>query len=259
MCRLLLKTNKVALDAGMGVMLFETLLMRSLGDDNQAFGTGVSDGRQVYKSGRSALSLPLVTWIQDLDVKETWFAHLRKPSRGVESASTRAAHPFLFKDTGLIGAHNGFVANVLPDVEGDDPYVDSFYALKRLNDELVKGTPLSASLVNAWIEQFGPGSEFTMMLMYKHSAYIVRGVRPMYYIDLNGGRIYATSLPAILSTIEVTEALWPTYFKWGKKVHEVYDHTLVHIDPYGNISNANISARVPATIDPCAESYHAKV
>lgn len=255
MCRLFAMTE-LDLDPGMRSMLFESLLVRSMSDDNQVFGTGVTDGRQVYKSGRSGIMVPTISWITKLDPSRLWFGHLRKPSKGMDAAATAASHPFLFEDTGLIGVHNGFIADVVPDKpEVGKPYVDSYYAFQKLNELIAAGEKLSPALIERWIGLFGAGSEYTMMLNQYNTFYLVRGVRPMYSIDLNGGRVYATSYFALVSTIELTEALWPSYFNWGKKVYEIHEHTLVSITGRHIVQN-KIKVRVPDRIDPTAEVYY---
>lgn len=187
MCRLLAYTGSV--NAAMRRLLFDQLMIRSVADYDQSYGAGVTDGINMFKSGHSYMTVG-DQWLNELDPSRVWMGHVRKPSKGTAAASTVASHPFFFPN-GLIAAHNGYISDTGESGQGE-PNVDSFRALKQLATAVGDGE-ITKELLNAWIESFGPGSEWAFMIYHRDTLYIVRGVRPMYYASQAGGVIFSTS------------------------------------------------------------------
>lgn len=246
MCRLIVDTSTNTSPA-MRNVLFETLIFRALGDQNQAYGIGISDTITVLKSGESPLTINMPAWIEKLDTGRTWFAHLRKPSAGVSAASAEASHPYYFPKSRLIAAHNGYMSDVLPDrAQAGEPHVDSYYAFKIL-DEIANGETLSRDILNAWIAKLGAASEYSLLIAQDGVLHIIRGNRPLFRVTLNDGEIFCTSEEVLKSTVWFTQRWWPNFYKWGAKISIVPEHTAINTST-GRFFKINTPPPAPAPV-----------
>lgn len=262
MCRLFAVTGTKP-GAAMRRVLFDYLALASVSDDNQVYGSGITDGHKTVKSGRSYLEVDSLAWMTKLDAAYSWSGHLRKPSKGVDGAASNASHPFCFPKSGLVGSHNGYVAGMLPSAPAaDEPFVDSYYALKALSKTL-EDHKLSSWEIDNWISAFGAYSEFCFMLHHEESLWVVRGNRPMYRATLGDGHVFATSWLALSKTMTYT-SLWPDYFQWGKRIIEVPEFTAIRIPRGGEFTTHHLKKRpkapppitdVTATIENDSEGW----
>lgn len=229
MCRLVAITGPMVNHATK-MLLMDYLMSRAQADQNQAFGTGMSDTQTVIKSGHPYGEVDAVSWMQRFDHNKTWFGHLRKPSAGVSAAATEASHPFYFPTSNIIAAHNGYIADVAPkDAEHGKPHVDSYYAFEMLDVLLGEKGEVDKALLDEWISYMGPGSEYAFMFSHRGDLWIVRGVRPMYTLTLNKHtQVYCTSDIVLRSVATMTEHLWPNAFSWGSKIELMAEHTALN-------------------------------
>lgn len=231
MCRLVAVSSHFQ-NSGNKVLLFDMLMARAQADQNQIGGAGITDGKNIVKSGDQYSYGTYDGWYHgNFDGSRAWMGHVRKPSSGVAKPSNEAAHPFHFPDTGLIGAHNGFITQAVPSAPEDGiPYVDSYYTFAALNALLKKHGKVTKDVLNEWIGGMGPGSEYTFMFYYADELWVLRGIRPMYYVNLNGGRVYCTSTEAIHSVISFTSALWGKgVFDWGNTILTMQENVAYNV------------------------------
>jgi len=176
------------------VMLFNQLML--LGQaEGQDDGAGVTDGSTICKSGLVYTAAGL-RWLPKLDPKLPWMGHVRKASKGTQRPSYTASHPYYFSESGLIGAHNGFITLTGSAKEGE-PDVDSWRALNRLSQLIGPNKEITGHTLNTWISGFGPYSEWAFMLLHKDTAWIVRGTRTMFWMRFADGHIFCTSYNAL--------------------------------------------------------------
>lgn len=244
MCRLVADSARHK-SSGNKIFLFDMLMTRALADQGQFGGAGITDGVHVTKSGEQYSFGTHDEWYgKRFDNARAWMGHVRKPSAGTAAPSAESAHPFHFPKTGLIGSHNGFVTGVIPEKpESGIPYVDSYYTFAKLSELLESSGKVTKEVLNEWIESMGPGSEYAFMFYYKDELWVLKGIRPMFYITLNGGRVYCTSLDTIIAVASYTQALWgKEHFDWGAKVMAMPEHTAINIT-----TNTQIMVRAPKT------------
>lgn len=229
MCRLVAIAGSIT-NHPTKVLLMDALMNRAQADQNQAFGTGISDTKTVIKSGLPYGEIDAVGWMQQLNHEMPWFGHLRKPSAGVSAAATEASHPFYFPTSALIAAHNGYIADVTPkDAEDGKPFVDSYYAFEMLDALLGRAGEITKALLDEWIAYMGPGSEYSFMFAHRGDLWVLRGIRPMFSITLNKhAQVYCTSDAVLRSTASMTEHLWPNAFAWGKKIELMPEHSIIN-------------------------------
>ena len=225
MCRLSANTD-TAMSKSMRLLLFDNLMVRSVADADQSYGSGVSDGASVFKSGQSycAYGFEMVEKLQNTG---TWIGHVRMPSKGTEGQNPVASHPFYFPESGLIAAHNGFITGTGESINGE-PNVDSYRALKKLSNQLVEqAATIDKHTINNWVSTFGPGSQYAFMLIYKGSLHILRGNRTIAYAEFGNGFIFNT-MGSILAGLRQWCSLFSKEFHVGS-IREVKENTLVSV------------------------------
>lgn len=195
MCRLMgLTTTKLDVQVK---RLFWHQLMLASNADGQRDGVGMTDGVAVMKSADPFLYYGS-SWIKDLDVQRVWLGHVRSASRNTE-ISFRTAHPFMFElDNGqrLYAAHNGYINGM--HIDPGTPNVDSYAAFKILVELIKGGASMTPEIINTWSASFDVGSQWAFMFHHQDALTVVRGNREMYYMTLNDGIVFNTSLSVLL-------------------------------------------------------------
>lgn len=192
MCRLsaITTTNK---KAALKRLVFHTMMIASQADDDQSYGCGVSDGKQLIKSGKPYLEVDGMEWISGLDPQRVWIGHVRKPSKGVAAADSKASHPYGFENNGnpFVAAHNGWVAGTAVHKAGD-PDTDSWRAFTALEQKL-NGADITYEAVQKWLGTFGAGSSYSFLFTQRDKLIGVAGHRPLHFMRWGDGVIINTS------------------------------------------------------------------
>jgi hypothetical protein len=184
MCRLTVLTKANKLSEADRLSLFWTTLILSETDDMQHDGAGISDGKMLVKTDLQFSSMPALT-LERLGQNTTWMGHVRKKSPGTASG-VYAAHPYeyMIKDRGkLIFAHNGYIRG-LPVQQDDAVNTDSYRAGRILAGMLENGADITKGLIETWVAGFGYGSEWSFIIMFQGTTYIVRGHRSIWGLNI---------------------------------------------------------------------------
>ncbi len=219
MCRLM-AISDTKHDAPVRRMVMHQLMLYSQADWNQNNGAGVTDGITGRKSPYTYANFG-IDWLQHLTPGCIWHGHVRKASRDT-ALSTSESHPFLYRlhdGSRLFASHNGGVNGFTTRVQGE-PDVDSHRAFKELVKLLddARAEQVTSDIVNAWIDKFGVGSEWTFMLLHKDLLHVIRGNRDMHYATFGNGLIFNTSKDVLLNLKEWMSVFWGENYTMGNIV-----------------------------------------
>jgi predicted glutamine amidotransferase len=238
MCRLLLMTATRVNEHAKRLFFHQLMLQNRAESQND--GAGITDGINLLKSGLDYSTLGL-QWLPKLDHRLPWMGHVRSMSKGTSTASVLAAHPFYYKESGLIGAHNGFITGTGDSAEGE-PNVDSYRALKDLSQRIVKHRGLDQSVLKDWIQNFGPYSEWAFMLRYRDDSWVIRGIRHVYWLRIDDGYLFCTSYNSLALFVEWVQMFWPDQFNMSN-IRDMAEYQAAKIDSTGRLRWINLPAR----------------
>ena len=222
MCRLSGFTAR-DLDPAMKRLFWHQLMLVS-NAEGQFDGTGMTDGELLLKC-----ELPFsnfgADWVSQLRHDAIWVGHVRSASPNT-AHTVLEAHPFVFDvgDTRLFAAHNGGIKG-MPAASVGEPKVDSYQAFKLLIALLQEQRDFTPELINTWVSKFGVGSEWAFMFHYQDKLTIVRGVRPMCYMEFNDGIMFNTSYNVLLHMKEWVRLYWGKNYRIGK-ITEIADYQM---------------------------------
>ncbi len=174
-------------------ILMHHMMTVSMGDDDQTYGSGVSDGETSIKSGDPYIASNGLEWVFELRTTLPWIGHVRKPSRGVAGADSLASHPYEFENQGnsFTAAHNGWIAN--PYVQRQrDVNTDSWHALQSLEHRL-HGENIDQEQLQRWVHTFMHGSSYSFLFIQNEMLIGLRGQRSLYRFAVGNGYIINTS------------------------------------------------------------------
>jgi hypothetical protein len=233
-------------------LILDQLMLASFSDGYQDSGCGVSDGHEIRKAAQPYLVVGPM-WHRSLADNSIWMGHVRRASRGTW-LTPHEAHPFMFPladGSTLIAQHNGFINGFDKRVAGE-PNVDSYRAFKLLAELVTERRTINADLINSWISNFGEGSEWTFMLQHHGDLYIARGDRPMHFMSLGNGHVFATSIDVLLYVKNWIRSFWP-HFKPGK-ITAIAQYTFAHAR-HGSDELDIAPLTQPVKVDPQTDRY----
>jgi predicted glutamine amidotransferase len=175
------------------VLMYQTMLL-SQADEDQAYGSGVSDGRLMHKAGWAFSSCPAWKWFEELHPGRVWVGHNRKPSAGTSGSATAASHPYLYDNQGnpFVLFHNGFFWPTGPQLRADEPNTDTYRA-GTLLEALADGENITRQHILDWLSAFSTRSSSSVIIMQGGRTLLVRGQRPLYYAHVGNGSVVNTS------------------------------------------------------------------
>jgi hypothetical protein len=195
MCRLTLLTASAGSLGGAGVkrLLMHQTMLYSVADDNQAFGSGLSDGLTVKKSGHSYARFGM-SWLPYLAPDRSWLGHVRMPSPGTDRSSALAAHPYSFQngEAPFILAHNGYMTPTGFAAGPHEPDTDTYRAGVLL-EEMLGGRLLQRDIVEEWLSLYNDRSSSSFIILQNDFALVLRLQRTLYAVSVGDGMLINTS------------------------------------------------------------------
>lgn len=244
MCRLLMLTDTTE-NIRFRQMLFAHLMTLAAADEAQTDGWGVTDGVTAARAGWTFLRRG-INHVRRLQGDGILLGHVRKASRGT-SITSNEAHPFRYENNGrpFWLAHNGYITGTGGPLK-DEPDSDTYRVGKRL-EKALGGGAIDGDVLTDWANQFGYGSEYAFMMLQDGVGHIIRGQRPMAYMQIGRGYFFATK-PELLENLATFIAFWAPWYE--PQITEVEPMTYIRVrineplEAY-KLEAKNLAARKP--------------
>lgn len=190
MCRLLLISDTTE-DLAFRQAVLTHMMTIATADGDQTDGWGITDGIYAARASWSFLRQGANAIHEFRNADRMMLGHVRKASRGT-SITPNEAHPFRFDNHAAPFwlAHNGYV-NETGSSANNEPNSDTYRVGRRL-ETLLGGQLITTDVLTDWACEFGHRSEYAFMIMQGDTAHVIRGQRPMSYMQFGKGCIFAT-------------------------------------------------------------------